>query len=164
MRGSIVLGNPPSSLLSLLPHTRQKIPGTTRGKKHPAAVFRATPSCPGLPPSSPEQPDNLDDSQPLTAPVCVRTSPPSVQQCLKPPATAFPHPQRFTAEPRRKHPSSPRRFTSAHLLRRPSVRGGLRLAETGGTSTARRRPSFKRPFSHFVSASAMSFIHKKRLK
>lgn len=51
------------------------------------------------------KPANLDNSQPLRAPVSVRTSPPSVQQCPLPPATAFPHPQRFTAEPRRKQPS-----------------------------------------------------------
>lgn len=109
------------------------------GNKHPAALFQATPSRPrGAPhPHPPKQPVNLDGNQPLTGPASVRTSPPCVQQCPLPPATAFPHPQRFTAEPSRKHPSSRRRrcLTSAHLLWHSSLRRWRRLVVTGGTST-----------------------------
>lgn len=76
-------------------------------------------------------PVNLDGSHPLSAPASARTSPPSVQQCPLPPATAFPHSQRFTAEPRRKQPSPPRCFTSAHLLWHPRARGEER-APPGG--------------------------------
>lgn len=96
VRGSIVLGNP-SWCLSYSPtvqknHRLYKLGGGD-------TLLRATPSRPGVPPTSPKQPVSLDDSQPLWAPAPVRTSPPSVQQCPQPPATAFPHPQRFTAEP-----------------------------------------------------------------
>lgn len=129
MRGSIVLGNPSW----LLCHSVSlKIPGKNRGEKNPGEQHPAVRGCHA---HSPKQPVNLDDSQPLRAPVSVRTSQPSVQQCPLPPATAFPHPQRFTAESRRKHPSSPRCLTSAHLLWQPSVRRHRRLAGTGGTST-----------------------------
>lgn len=111
MRGSMVLGNPwfLSHSISL---TRQRISRKLWGKNSPAALLRATPSRPGLPPTSPKQPANLDDSQPLRAPVSVCTSPPSVQQCPLPRATAFPHPQRFNANGRAatetpEHPALP---------------------------------------------------------
>lgn len=110
MRGSMVLGNP-SWLLShfrLPPNKVEKSPE----KKWVEFLKKHTPSCSvpsdtGAPShiTPKNKPANLDNSQPLRAPVSVRTSPPSVQQCPLPPATAFPHPQRFTAEPRRKQPS-----------------------------------------------------------
>lgn len=111
MRGSMVLGNP-SWLLShsrLPPNKVEKSPEKKwvelkKKTTHPAALFRATPGLPATCPPK-NKPANLDNSQPLRAPVSVRTSPPSVQQCPLPPATAFPHPQRLAAEPRRKQPS-----------------------------------------------------------
>lgn len=90
------------------------------GEKAPAALFRATPSRLGLPPTSPEQPVNLEGSQSLRAPVFVRTSPPSVQLCLLPPGTAFPHPQWFNC--RASTETHELRLTSAHLLWHSSAR------------------------------------------
>ena len=115
MRGSMVLGNP-SWLLS---HSRlplnkvEKSPekkgkkknGWKKKKKKLLCSERHRGSQPHPPAKKTHKPANLDSSQPLRAPVSVRTSPPSVQQCPLPPATAFPHPQRFSAEPRRKQPS-----------------------------------------------------------
>jgi len=95
LRGSMVLGNPSW----LIPSLRQnkKIPGKIK-RRVGGGTQRATPSRP-LPPhtSPPKQSVNLGDRQPLRAPVPLRTSLPSVQQCLLPPAAAFPHPQRFAA-------------------------------------------------------------------
>lgn len=117
VRGSMVLpGNPPPPWL--LPHSvplptevenpQQKKKEKNVGNTHPAPKDTLLVLVPS---TSPKQPANLNNSQPLWSTLLVRTSPRSVQQCPQQPlVTAFPHPRRLTADPRRKHTSQSRAY------------------------------------------------------
>lgn len=112
MRGSIVLGNPSWLLSHSVFPTIQKIP-RKMGEKSPSCPVPSDTQPSGAPARIPRGAVNLEDSQPSKAPAFVRTSPPTVQQCPLPPATAFPHPQWFNC---RVAPETPELcLTSAHL-------------------------------------------------
>lgn len=121
--------------IGIPPRLPKKEKGLEKAPTHKDAPLTATSSSrPGLPPTSPPQPVNSESSRSVTVPPFVPTSPPSVQQCPLPPATAFPHLQRSRRRAATETPELG--LTSAHLLWLSSERWWRRLADTGGTDTA----------------------------